>query len=213
MRAATDALFGERAALAERYAEILGTTGVDRGLLGPREVPRIWERHLLNCAVLGEVVPTGARVVDVGSGAGLPGVPLALARPDLAVTLLEPLLRRSIFLAEVVAELGLAVTVVRGRAEEKSVRRDIGGADVVTSRAVAPLGRLTAWCLPLVRDGGVMLAMKGSSAADELSRDRLAITRGGGGEIAVLRCGADAPWSATVVTVTRFAPNRHDAPR
>ena len=116
---------------------------MQRGLIGPREVPRLWERHLLNCAVLSEVVPEGVTVCDVGSGAGLPGIPLALVRPDLKITLLEPLLRRTNFLTEVVELLGLDhVTVVRGRAEE--VMGKLPPVHVVTARAVAPLDRLAA---------------------------------------------------------------------
>jgi 16S rRNA (guanine527-N7)-methyltransferase len=157
----------ETLSIAERYAELLATEGVVRGLIGPREAPRLWERHLLNCAVLGEVVAEGAAVVDVGSGAGLPGLVLAIARPDLSVTLVEPLLRRTRFLDEVVETLGLAerVEVVRGRAEELHGRRTW---DVVTARAVAPLERLAGWCLPLVSAGGELVAMKGAAAADEV---------------------------------------------
>jgi 16S rRNA (guanine527-N7)-methyltransferase len=160
----------ERWPLAERYAELLATAGVTRGLIGPREAPRLWSRHLLNCAVLGELVPTGASVCDVGSGAGLPGVVLALARPDLQVTLLEPLLRRATFLEQVVAELGLQqVEVLRGRAEETQGRRTF---DVVTSRAVAPLDRLLGWSMPLVAPAGAMVAMKGSTIEDEIAQAR-----------------------------------------
>jgi 16S rRNA (guanine527-N7)-methyltransferase len=109
----------DRLALAERYTELLATEGVLRGLIGPREAPRLWERHVLNSAVLGEAVPEGSSLCDIGTGAGLPGLVLAIARPDLAVTLVEPLLRRTTFLDEVVAELELShVTVVRGRAED-----------------------------------------------------------------------------------------------
>ncbi|WP_249423854.1 16S rRNA (guanine(527)-N(7))-methyltransferase RsmG [Nocardioides coralli] len=169
-------MFGSgRLALAERYAALLGTAGVERGLIGPREVPRLWERHLLNCAVLGEAVPQGARVADVGSGAGLPGVVLAIARPDLRVTLAEPLLRRATFLQEVVDELALTgCRVVRARAEE------LHGAeryDVVTSRAVAPLGKLLGWCMPLAAPGGVVLAMKGSRAEEEIAAARRTVRR------------------------------------
>lgn len=155
-----------RLTLAERFASLVATEGVVRGLVGPREAPRLWERHLLNCAVLGEAVPSGATVCDLGSGAGLPGVVLAIARPDVRVTLVEPLLRRATFLEEVVHDLGLdAVQVVRARAEDL---HGAGGYDVVTSRALAPLGRLLRWSMPLVGPTGSLLAMKGSSAYEEI---------------------------------------------
>ena len=147
------------------YAELLATQGTLRGLIGPREVPRLWDRHLLNCAVLERLIPEESTVADIGTGAGLPGIVLALVRPDLQVSLVEPLLRRTTFLQEAVDELGLGnATVVRSRAE------DLPSAsyDVVTSRAVAPLGKLAGWCLPLCAEGGLMLAMKGSSAEEEL---------------------------------------------
>jgi 16S rRNA (guanine527-N7)-methyltransferase len=131
-------IFGDRLALAQRYAAHLVGSGVDRGLLGPREAPRIWERHILNCAVVAELLPDGARTVDIGSGAGLPGIPLALARPDLSVVLVEPPARRVDWLREVVEDLGLPVTVERGRPRNWACARD-GGADVVTARAVARL--------------------------------------------------------------------------
>ena len=152
--------------LAERYAEILATDGVVRGLIGPREAPRLWERHLLNCAAIEGLVPQGSTVCDVGSGAGLPGLVLAIARPDLEVELVEPLLRRTTFLLEAVAGLGLNnVTVSRGRTDDlHGVRRF----DVVTSRAVAPMARLLEWSMPLVAPEGLLLAMKGSSAAAEI---------------------------------------------
>jgi 16S rRNA (guanine527-N7)-methyltransferase len=154
--------------LAERYAGWLADAGVVRGLIGPREVPRLWERHLLNCAVVADAIPDHATVADIGSGAGLPGLVLALRRPDLQVTLVEPLLRRTTFLEEVVADLGLdRVEVVRGRAEELHGSRTF---DVVTSRAVAPLEKLLGWCLPLCGSDGVVLAMKGSSAAEEVAQ-------------------------------------------
>lgn len=199
------AVFGAALDRAVAYAEILATDGTVRGLIGPREVPRLWDRHLLNSAVVAELVPAGARVVDAGSGAGLPGIPLALARPDLTVTLLEPLARRHAFLTECVERLGLPrVTVVRGRAEEGPTRRSLGGADVVTARAVAPLDRLAGWCLPLLRDGGRLLALKGDTAVAELTTARAALTRAGAATADVVRCGAgtvDPP--ATVVVVTR----------
>ncbi len=160
-------MFASRLPLAERYAGWLADAGVVRGLIGPREVPRLWERHLLNCAVLADAIPQGRSVADVGTGAGLPGLVLAVRRPDLRVTLVEPLLRRTTFLEEVVADLGLDhVEVVRARAEELHGRRQF---DVVTSRALAPLERLLGWCLPLCEPGGEVLAIKGSSAAEEVA--------------------------------------------
>lgn len=157
----------DRLVLAERYAALLATEGVVRGLIGPREAPRLWERHLLNCAVLGELLPADATVCDIGSGAGLPGLVLAIARPDLRITLLEPLLRRTTFLDEVVDRLALGdrVEVVRGRAEELHGGRSF---DVVTSRAVAPLERLLGWSMPLVAPTGALVAMKGSSIGEEI---------------------------------------------
>lgn len=153
-------------ASAERYAQLLATEGVVRGLIGPREAPRLWDRHLLNCAVLAELLPENVSVCDIGSGAGLPGLVLAIARPDLRVTLVEPLLRRTTFLEEVVDELGLAsVEVVRGRAEALHGQRHF---DVVTSRAVAPLERLLTWSMPLVSPTGALVAMKGSSIDEEI---------------------------------------------
>lgn len=140
---AASAIFGPRRGLARRYAEALAGPGVERGLVGPREVGRLWDRHLLNCAVIGELLERGDRVVDIGSGAGLPGVPLAIARPDLQVVLLEPLLRRTEFLREMVTDLGVAVEIVRGRAEESWVQDQLGGSDAAVSRAVAALDKLT----------------------------------------------------------------------
>lgn len=162
------AFFGTAYPAARDFARILTTDGIDRGLVGPREADRIWDRHVLNSAALAQVVPRGIRVVDVGSGAGLPGIPLALARPDLQVVLLEPLLRRTRFLDEVVDRLGLSdrVSVVRGRAETEAGRLVM---DAAVSRAVAPLERLVPWCLGLLRPGGEMLALKGERAEPELA--------------------------------------------
>lgn len=160
-----EAFFGSRAPLAVAFADHLSTSAVAQGLVGPREVPRVWTRHVLNCAAIAPLLPGRARVADVGSGAGLPGLVLAIARPDLSVTLVEPLLRRVAWLEEVVKDLDLTtVTVVRARAEEL----DRDWADVATARAVAPLAKLAAWCLPLVTPGGRMLAIKGRTAEDEL---------------------------------------------
>lgn len=197
-------LFGERLPQAQAYARMLTTDGVVRGLIGPRETPRIWERHLLNCAAVAELLPSGASVTDVGSGAGLPGLVLAMTRPDLTVTLVESMARRTDFLSEVVAELGLAaqVTVVRARAEECAGRVPIAG--VVTARALAPLDRLAAWCLPLAAVGGRVLAMKGESAAEEIATYAAAVRRQGGALPVIRRCGGGmVKPPVTVVEIVR----------
>lgn len=165
----------DRLPLAEAFAELLATVGVERGLIGPREAPRLWDRHLLNCAVLADLLPKDAVVADIGSGAGLPGLVLAIRRPDLRMTLIEPLLRRTTFLSEVVDQLSLSnVEVVRGRADALHGRRTF---DVVTSRAVAPLGRLLEWSMPLVAPHGSLVAMKGSSIADEIVEARVVLEK------------------------------------
>lgn len=152
----------------EQYAALLASQGVVRGLIGPREVPRLWTRHILNCVAPAELVAPGASVADVGSGAGLPGLVLAIVRPDLEITLVEPLLRRTTFLDEAVVALGLSarVEVVRARAQDLHGRRQF---DVVTSRAVSPLARLVGWTLPLTALTGEVIAMKGAGAADEIA--------------------------------------------
>ncbi len=157
--------FGDNAPVVEQYVDILLDRGIAWGLMGPREGDRLWQRHVLNSVAGAALISQRAVVVDVGSGAGLPGIPLALARPDLTITLLEPLARRAEFLRLAVDELGLGdqVRVVRARAEDHSERYD-----GVLSRAVAPLERLVGWCAPLMSADGAILALKGSSAADEL---------------------------------------------
>ncbi|WP_406234851.1 16S rRNA (guanine(527)-N(7))-methyltransferase RsmG [Nocardia sp. NBC_01009] len=206
-------VFGDRLDLARRYCAALATAGVERGLIGPREVPRLWDRHILNCAVLGELIAEGATVVDIGSGAGLPGIPLAIARPDLRITLVEPLLRRTIFLSEFIEAAGLDITVVRGRAEQSGVMKEAGGADVVTSRAVAPLAKLAQWSLPLLRDHGRMLALKGVSAAEELERDGAALASAGAGNATVLECGAGIVSTPTLVISAERLPRAERSPR
>ena len=206
---AAEALFGSGLSRAIEYAGLLAEHGVERGLIGPREVERLWDRHLLNSAIVGEVIPRAVRVIDLGSGAGLPGIPLAIARPDLDITLLEPMARRVEWLEHVNKTLGLGVAVVRGRAEEPAIKRRVGGADVVVARAVAPLAKLCEWSLPLLRQGGSLVAMKGASAADEMARDRQAVARAGGSEPRVESCGEkvlDDP--ATVVVVERVDGGR-----
>ncbi|BAX95086.1 ribosomal RNA small subunit methyltransferase G [Mycobacterium shigaense] len=200
-------VFGARLETTTRYAELLATAGVERGLLGPREVDRIWDRHLLNSAAVGEMLGEGERVIDIGSGAGLPGIPLALARPDLEVVLLEPLLRRSEFLKEAAADLGLSIEVVRGRAEEAWVRDQFGGRDAAVSRAVAALDKLTKWSMPLLRPGGRMIAIKGERAPDEAHEHRRVMAAAGAVDVKVMTCGANylRP-PATVVVAERGQP-------
>lgn len=175
--------------MAIRYAALLADSGVSRGLIGPRETPRLWDRHLLNCAVAESVLPYRTRLIDVGSGAGLPGLVLAIARPDLEVRLVEPMLRRTTWLEQAVTELGLTnVTVHRGRAQELWGRLR---APVVTARAVARLGELASWSLPLLEPHGRLLALKGESATEELAADE-AILRGlGVQEARVIVVGED----------------------
>lgn len=191
-------LFGERLPTMVRYAELLAGHGVERGLIGPREVERLWERHLLNCGAVAELIPSESGVVDVGSGGGLPGLVLAIARPDLQIILLEPLLRRTVFLSESIEELGLHnVEVRRGRAEDWA-----GGkltASVVTARAVAPLERLIGWCLPLLAPRGRMLALKGEAAGAELEAVAPSLPALGAVDWAVVDVGASLGDAATRV--------------
>ena len=200
-------VFSTHLPVAVRYADLLATDGVVRGLIGPREVPRLWERHLVNCALLGRAIPEGTDVCDIGSGAGLPGLVLALARPDLSVTLVEPLLRRTTFLDEAVQALGLDnVEVVRARAEELHGHREFS---VVTSRAVAPLDRLLGWSMPLVRQGGALVAMKGSSVQEEIVTAKTALRKYGAGAVTVVEYGSDLiDPPTTVLRVEATRPSR-----
>lgn len=206
-------IFGDALPAAVRFTELLAAVGIERGLIGPREVDRLWDRHLLNSAVAGERIPHGARVVDIGSGAGLPGVPLCLARPDLDVTLLEPMARRVAWLEEVVDALRLSVTVLRGRAEEPSIRRQLAGADVVVARAVAPLDRLWAWAAPLLRQGGQLVALKGASADSEVANSGAAVRRAGGSLPVVERCGVGVlETPTTIIMVERVGARAREGP-
>jgi 16S rRNA (guanine527-N7)-methyltransferase len=198
------AIFGDVTPRAEQYARLLAGPAVSRGLIGPREVPRLWERHLLNSAAVAELVPRPGSLIDLGSGAGLPGIVLALLLPDVKVTLLEPMLRRVTFLEECVRALGLDnAVVVRGRAEELAGRIS---ADVVTARAVAPLERLALLALGLARPGGIVLAIKGSRADQEVAAARPVLRRLGIRDIAVVRAGSGKVDPAA--TVVRLAVGR-----
>lgn len=190
-------LFGDALDLAERYAALLASEGVEWGLIGPREAQRIWERHVLNSLAVAGFVPPRAAVADVGSGAGLPGIPLALARPDLKITLLEPLERRARFLGLAVDRLGLGerVHVVRARAEEHR-----GRYDAVTCRAVAPLPRLLGWTVPLFQPGGRLVALKGRSAAEELARASAELRRRHlSGRVEIVHVTPDAEPTSVIV--------------
>jgi len=192
-------MFGAELGRAQEYAGLLATRGVDHGLIGPREVPRLWDRHLLNCAAMTELVPAGpATVVDIGSGAGLPGIVLALLRPDLDVTLLEPMERRCRFLSDCLTSLGVEnATVLRGRAEDVRL-----AADIATARAVAPLDRLAELAVGLVRPGGMVLAIKGRAAEDELRKARPVLRRLRARSAEVVLAGQGKVDPAT--TVVRF---------
>ncbi|MBU3646179.1 MAG: 16S rRNA (guanine(527)-N(7))-methyltransferase RsmG [Candidatus Nanopelagicaceae bacterium] len=164
--------FPQRSSEALTYADLLATTAIERGLIGPKEAERIWDRHIENCVPLTTLLPDeGATVADIGSGAGLPGIVVALAKPGLKVTLIEPLARRVEFLYEVIDQLKLSnVEVIRAKSENVK-----GSYNYVVARAVAPLPRLIQTTWHLVAPGGSLLAMKGESAAAEMAESDLSI--------------------------------------
>jgi len=205
-------IFGAALDKAREFAFLLATEGVTRGLIGPRETARLWDRHLLNCAVVAELLPVEGRVVDIGSGAGLPGITLALVRPQLEVVLLEPMLRRVAFLQECVESLRMENTsVVRGRAEELSGRLR---ADVVTARAVAPLDKLAGWATGLLVPGGELLAIKGQSAEEELVAAQPVLKRLGARRAEIRHVGQDKVLpETTVVRVVMSGRGREEQAR
>ena len=194
-------LFGAEFVRAERYVGLLATAGVERGLLGPREPARLWTRHVLNSAALRSLLPMGAEVVDIGSGAGLPGIPLALARPDLRVTLVEPMARRVAFLEYVSSELDLDVRIRRCRAEELAA----DSVDAVVVRAVAPLDRLVLLTMRLLRPGGRCLALKGDNAAAEITAARRVLEHWAGARVSLERLPMGTT-TATVIVMDRDNP-------
>lgn len=199
---AARSIFGERLNLAERFVEHLATSGIERGLLGPRELPRLWDRHVLNCAVVGELISPEARVADVGSGAGLPGLALAIARPDASFVLIEPLERRVNWLREVTEDLELNnVEIFRGRAEQAVGKFDV---NVVTARAVSALSGLATLTMPLLKGSGEVLAIKGRSAAEEVEKASKVIRRLGGKSTTVETAGGtllDEPTTVVRIVV------------
>lgn len=205
-------VFGERAGLAEAYVAMLADTGISHGLIGPREAPRLWDRHVLNCAVVAPLFASSTVVADIGSGAGLPGLVLAMVRPDLDVHLIEPLHRRIVWLERAVTDLGLTnVTVHEARAEA------LGGvvdADYVTARAVARLSKLGRWAMALLPRGGQLIALKGERAQQELSEDLPALQRAGKGrvgEVTLSAHGADIVDPATLVVTVTIGAAAHRA--
>ena len=198
---AAAAVFGDRLPLAEQFAAILADTGVSHGLIGPREVPILWDRHILNCAVAHEAFPEGVAVVDVGSGAGLPGLALAIVRPDLQTHLVEPMLRRTTWLSTTIEQLGLDnCTVHRGRAEEFA---GVVSAPFATARAVARIDKLARWTFPLLQDGGTLVALKGGSAAEELDAEQKTLRKLGMTSARIETYGADLlPVPTTTLQVT-----------
>lgn len=201
---AAQTIFGDRLDLAKRYVEHLATSGTERGLIGPREIPRLWSRHVLNCAVIESQIAQGSHVADVGSGAGLPGLCLAIARPDLELTLIEPLERRVIWLQEVVDDLGLEnVTIMRTRAE---LAVGMVNADVVTARAVSALSNLAGLTIPLLAGKGEVVAIKGRSAGEEIEKAANVIRKLGGTQTSVVVVGEDLLDEPT--TVVRIVVNK-----
>ena len=182
-----------------KFADILAQDGVRLGLIGPREVERIWDRHILNCAALTELIEDGQSIIDIGSGAGLPGIVLAILKPNSKVTLIEPMQRRTDFLTQVKNDLGLTnVEILRGRAEGQKVT-----AQIVTSRAVAPLDKLLDWSWPLVQKGGKVLAIKGEKAQEELENAQKGISFLKDSPATITTCGLALDLSVTVVQISK----------
>ncbi len=204
-------IFGDRLGLAERYVGLLATTGIDHGLIGPREGPRLWDRHVLNCAVAAPLVDPAATVADLGSGAGLPGLVLAIARPDLRLHLVEPLHRRIVWLESTVRTLGLDhVELHEGRAQAWSGRLRVRH---TTARAVARLAKLGPWSAPLLEPGGSLVALKGAGAQTELEQDWPQLRRAGAVRARVELLGADLLEEPTRAVVVSFGPAEPGRPR
>lgn len=195
-------LFGDQIELARGFAQRLAKDSETFGLLGPRELPRIWSRHVINSGLLAELVPDGSKVVDVGSGAGLPGIPMAIAQPMAQFTLVEPMERRANWLNQVVQDLGITnVRVLRARAEDV-VETDF---DLATARAVAALDKLLKMLTPLIKDSRekTVIAMKGSKAQEEIAEAAKRIAQLGYSQPEIITLGLNkAPETATVVRIS-----------
>jgi 16S rRNA (guanine527-N7)-methyltransferase len=198
--AAAVAIFGDQIDLARSFAQTLAKDSDELGLLGPRELDKLWSRHILNSAVVAELVRPGDKVADAGSGAGLPGIPMAIARPDAEFVLIEPMERRSTWMLEVVEHLGLKnVRVLRSRAEDVT-EQDF---DIVTARAVAALDKLLKMCVPLLKPGGALIALKGSKAAEEIANSKKLEKKLGISSFEILVCGEKfLPEPTSVVKTT-----------
>jgi 16S rRNA (guanine527-N7)-methyltransferase len=198
--AAAVAIFGDQIDQARSFAQTLANDSDELGLLGPRELDKLWSRHILNSAVVAELVRPGDKVADVGSGAGLPGIPMAIARPDAEFVLIEPMERRSSWMLEVVEDLGLKnVRILRSRAEDVTEQYF----DIVTARAVAALDKLLKMCVPLLKPGGALIALKGSKAAEEIANAKKLDKKLGISSFEILVCGEKfLPEPTSVVKTT-----------
>ena len=195
-------VFGERIDLARRFTADLALFGEQLGLIGPLEASRLWSRHVINCALVGPYLRSGGRVGDVGSGAGLPGLVLAIARPDVHLVLIEPMERRTDWLLAETQRLGLTnVTVLRARAEEVAATGalDAGRFDQVTARAVSALSKLIPLVTPLVRPEGELLFLKGARVHDEITAAASVMRKHRVHDVEVLELGA-----GVVAEVTRL---------
>lgn len=199
--AAAKAIFGDQIDKARGYARLLAEDSDELGLLGPRELDRLWSRHILNSAVVAELIEPGDKVADVGSGAGLPGIPMAIAQPEAEFVLIEPMERRSNWLQKVVLELDLRnVQVLRARAEEVKIH----DFSVVTARAVASLDKLLKLCVPLLKSGGSVIALKGSKASEEIAAATKLQKKLGIKSFEILVCGEKFLAEPTSVVKTRL---------
>ena len=201
-------IFGNRFNKAEKYAKILASSGLERGLIGPNEVHHIWNRHILNGVFIKELLNCNEQIIDLGSGAGIPGIPLALAREDIGITLIEPLLKRSKFLHEIVAKLDLNVEIIRERIGNIKHNKYLKKWDVVVSRAVAPLDKLTDWSIPLLQSNGRMISIRGKNSSIKLKTNQYILKTVDTMKIKTTKCGIQYLDSPTFVVITYFSKRK-----